>query len=151
LAGIFIKEVLLGDFSDMAEHMARAQELQHPLHHSHRVREDLQAAIEFIVRKRESDELCRARDSRLASLKRKADLLRRVDVRLRSMQSGAAHRRLVKTRDGRTPSIALWAALVRAMDWPDTTVIDGLLVGFPTVGAYPATGIFREKERAAEH
>eukprot|EP00962_Isochrysis_galbana_P059588 scaffold33252_cov107-Isochrysis_galbana.AAC.1 len=37
------------------------------------------------------------------------------------------------------------------MGWPDTTVVDGLICGFPTVGHYPETGIFRRCDRPAAH
>eukprot|EP00962_Isochrysis_galbana_P057902 scaffold30507_cov112-Isochrysis_galbana.AAC.1 len=37
------------------------------------------------------------------------------------------------------------------MGWPDTTVVNGLICGFPTVGHYPETGIFRRCDRPAAH
>jgi hypothetical protein len=145
------EDVLLGDSVDVHEHVLRAQDLQHPLHHNHTARDDLRAAIEFVVDKPERGEQARARDQRLQSFQREAELLKKVDSDIYALKSGPARRLVIKLRTGRRPSVALWAALVRAMYLPDKTVIDGLIVGFPTVGEYPATGIFREKERVAEH
>ena len=48
-------------------------------------------------------------------------------------------------------SIATIAAFMRAMDWPDTLFTVCQLIGFPAIGNYPRTGIFREVERPATH
>lgn len=142
--------VRLGDAANMRQHMERAVQVPHPLQASAVARLDLQRAIEFVVAKREAGALAAARMARLESFGREAEALKKVDARLRGMQSGAA-RRLLRQQPGcRKPSVALWAALIRAMKWPDESVIEGLLVGFPAVGNYPPTGIFRENERPAE-
>jgi hypothetical protein len=71
-----------------------------------------------------------------------------IDARLWRLRSRSARKLL---RSNRKISVAIWAALVQAMDWPDTTVVGGLVIGFPTVGHYPETGIFRQCDRPAKH
>jgi hypothetical protein len=73
-----------------------------------------------------------------------------VDARLWGLRSRSARKLL---RSNGKISVAIWAALVQAMDWPDTTVVEveGLVIGFPTVGHYPETGIFRQCDRPAKH
>lgn len=136
------------DKESIASHIAEAQARAHPLADAVEARPDLQSAIEWLVGYDSTGHLDKERTKRLAFLDEAVRSLKPVDERLRSMRTRSA-RKLLRSTYGRKPSIAIWAALIRAMEWPDTTVVEGIICGFPTVGHYPETGVFRQCERPA--
>jgi hypothetical protein len=137
------------DKDSIHQHISDAQARDHPLDDAIQARPDLQSAVEWLSGYSLPGALDAERTKRLKFMDQVLKSLEPVDQRLRALRTRAA-RKLLRA-SGRGPSVAIWVAFIRAMEWPDSTVVEGLLVGFPTVGHYPETGIFRPCERPAEH
>ena len=72
------------------------------------------------------------------------DRLAAVDAELRELQPETVRGVLQPGS-----SIALWHVFAQAMGWPDGHFVPQLCTGFPCIGEYPDSGIFRESEEPA--
>jgi hypothetical protein len=113
--------VLAGDIKDdIGAHIEAALRLHHPLDGADNAQPDLVDAVDWICSQNgDSDRINRIRQSKVRECDRLVDLLRPVDERLCALQSPAAARLL--NGGSRRPSRALYAAFIRAIEWPDAT------------------------------
>jgi hypothetical protein len=138
--------LLVAEQRFIVQHFEAAQLVAHPLARlAVEAQPDLVAAVEYMWRiGPDAAAIDAARTwmvQKVASWRRR---LAGVDAELRAIQSPAARRVL-----SAGASMATFAAMCRGCGLPDTEFTAHQCSGFPCVGDYPDSGLFRECERPA--
>ena len=138
--------LLVASEQHVRPHIEKACALVSPFAgHMREARPDLMAAVDWVCSfGDDGDALVRDRMARLDEWSGHVAALKSTDAELAAVQSPAS-----KRLQGALASPALFSAAIRAIGWPDAGFVADRLLGFPTYGDYPDSGVFRAVERPA--
>lgn len=139
--------LLVSETRFIRPHYAAAQLVGHPMAEVlYEARHDLLGAVRYgAAYIGAAPVMMGDRDQRVSWTESAKARLEGVDAQLRALQPETVRGVLQPGS-----SIALWHVFVQAMGWPDGHFVTQLCTGFPCIGDYPDSGVFRASEEPAE-
>ena len=141
-------DLLVAEHEYVMAHVEAALQLEHPMARaSVRAVPDLRDAVAWVAHNTEHDpaSIIDERQRRESVLSKACRMLAPTEDSLKALMPA-----WVRSSIKEGACISLFAALIELIEWPDQHFTAHQCSGFPTVGEYPDSGVFRAVDKPAE-